>query len=623
MASHDLRDVLNLPSDNSQGPRPSKKQKTHAPRPNLKGLAREVQNLGGDNPIAIVPDVAVFKKRRLISRKPAAPWVHKPFTNSARGDGGALVLRHWRRKTVEDAPPDLMQEDGEPRPGAAANGERRTDQTDEPEDSSFAKYNVRVAVPQYSEDQYHVNLQSNDWTKEETDYLLELAQDYDLRWAIIWDRYDFSPRPPQGEGIDGAGVAVVPAPKVRTMEDLKVRYYEVAAKMMAVQKPVQYMTDAEARLYEIMKKFDAPQERARKEFAINTMARSLEEARDEEMLLLEMKRILARTDRFNEERRELYHRLDFPATDSDINQFKTSTGLQSLLQNLMNVDKTKKRKSIMPGEGVSPAVPVPGSAVSEAPPGRRESIAASIPGGHRDSIAGTPATPAEPTPKDTKKKGAHQPERRKLTEQEEQVYGVSHHDRLGSGPTFRYEKINKLYSHKSGQQQLRITNALAELDIPARLVMPTAAVTGQFESLWAAVTALVDLRKVSDRLDADIRIEEAKRAERDKARGITSGGKTESRGEPGRVAESEGADAQRSQQNEPQNGDNGDGESSPAAPNPRASVEDASDNKPPPVSEVKQEPSGVGPRPSSSGAHKRSASVLSTTSDKSTKRQKK
>ncbi|KAK3350171.1 hypothetical protein B0T25DRAFT_505578 [Lasiosphaeria hispida] len=626
MASHDLRDVLNLPSDNTSGPRPNKKQKTGGARPNLKGLAREVQNLSGDNPISIVPEVSIFKKRRYASRKPAAPWELRPFGNSAREDNGALVLRHWRRKTEDGEPPDPTQEGDEPRPAeeVPAEGEQNVAKL---EDSSFVKFNVRVPVPQYNEDQYASNLQHNDWTKEETDYLLELAQEYDLRWSIIWDRYEFVPR---AAGEDGANssTAVVPVLKPRGMEDLKARYYEVAAKMMAVQKPAQYMTRPEFELYETMQNFDPAQERSRKEFALATMARSKDEAREEESLLLEIKRILARTERFNEERRELYNRLDFPATDSDINSFKSSAGLQALLQNLMNVDKSKKRKSIMPGEGVSPQSAVPNSAASEAPPNRRESIAASA-SGRRDSIAGTPATPIEPTSALTnpipgnagKKKGAQQPERRKLTPLEEQTYGVTYHDRLGSGPTFRYEKINKLYSHKSGQQQARITNVLTELDIPPRLVMPTAAVTAQFEQLWSAVITLVDLRKASDRIDADIKIEEAKKAERDKAKGgaSTSAGASSSAEAP--IKGEDEASEQRA--SEATNG------VAPAA-EPIAEVAETrtsgsggpTDGKEEHAVERERGPGGL-MRPGSSGAHKRSASVLSTTSDKSTKRQKK
>lgn len=595
MTSHDVRDVLNLPSDNA-GPRPSKKARTAAPRPNLKGLAREVQNLGGDNPIAIVPEVSIFKKRRTVSRKPAAKWELKAFTNSARSDDGALVLRHWKRK------PDGTEGGQDGSAEGQENAAAPENSADKPEDSSFAKFNVRVSVPQYSEDQYNTNLKHPDWTKEETDYLLELAKDFDLRWPIIWDRYEYAPQQPEGETPDG--MAMVPASRPRTMEDLKARYYEVAAKMMAVQKPAQYMTRPEFELYEMMLHFDPKQEQNRKRFAENTLKRSNDEAREEEALLLEIKRIMARTERFNEERRELYNRLDYPASESDINTFKTSAGLQSLLQTLLNVDKSKKRKSIMgPENGVPPAAAAAAAAATPVPPAvaaaaavapevpptaasRRESLAASATSGAndhheppareppvrherqesrshhrnesrseradrshghhaRDSVSQTPAaTPAEPptpapapAPAANKKKGPQQPERRKLSENEEQVYGVSHHDRLGSGPTFRYEKINKLYSHKSGQQQMRITNLLLELDIPARLIMPTAAVTAQFEVLWTAVTALVDLRKVSDKVDAEIKLEEAKKAERERKeaeeRGETVDGEDKKDGEEG------------------------------------------------------------------------------------------
>ncbi|KAK4126730.1 hypothetical protein N657DRAFT_640594 [Parathielavia appendiculata] len=651
MTSNDVRDVLNLPSDHSAGPRPSKKRKTIAPRPNLKGLAREVQSLGGDNPIAIVPEVSFFKKRRFASRKPAARWELRPFINSARGDNGALVLRHWKRKTEHGAPPAEHMQDGESRPAEdGVNGERKEDTL---EDSSFAKFNAKVAVPQYNDDQYQSNLQSSEWTKEETDYLLELAQEYDLRWPIIWDRYEYVPKPPpQEEEANGPSTAVVPAPKPRTMEDLKSRYYEVASKMMAVQKPAQYMTRPEFELYEIMQNFNPEQERKRKEFALNTMARSKDEAREEESLLLEIKRILARTERFNEERRELYRRLDYPATDSDINSFKSSAGLQALLQNLMSTDKSKKRKSILgPGDGVSPGGPVANSAAPESGPhNRRESIAAAPSSSRRDSDVRGARTSAEPTSTTAtsfsaaaatanKKKGslpsaaaaAHQQhqERRKLSAQEEQVYGVSYHERLGSGPTFRYERINKLYSHKSGQQQLRMTNALAELDVPPRLIMPTAAVTAQFEVLWGAVTALVDLRKLSDKLEGEIKLEEAKKVERERARGVLGdGGCGDDDGNGVAAEEGDVEDEKERTAGDQTDGQLANGEARPggeqsarAGADTGGGADEADGIKGEPGAE-KEKTADARPG-SSGGAHKRSASVLSSTSDKSAKRQKK
>ncbi len=237
MASLDVRDVLNLPAEGA-GLRPTKKQKTSTARPNLKGLAREVQSLGGDNPIAIVPEIATFKKRRFGSRKPAARWEMRAFRNSARSDQ-SLHLRHWRERDRRPVEGYITATIGWANPGR--NGMEVVRKADVAEDSGFAKFNVQVDVPQYSEDQYASNLVSDDWTKDETDYLFSLARDFDLRWPLIWDRYDYTPqlagKVKEEKDLDGTdpNTAMIPAPKPRTMEDLKKRYYEVAAKMMAVQ----------------------------------------------------------------------------------------------------------------------------------------------------------------------------------------------------------------------------------------------------------------------------------------------------------------------------------------------------------------------------------------------------
>ncbi|KAF4986111.1 hypothetical protein FGRMN_10984 [Fusarium graminum] len=621
MTSSDVRDVLNL-GDGASGPRPSKKQKISAPRPNLKGLAREVHNLGGDNPIAIVPEVTHFKKRRFASRKPAAKWELRPFTNSARDDSD-FTLRHWRRKDEKQEGNDTSQE--------------QTNQEEQPptstyqfENSSFAKFNVQVSVPQYSEGQYQQSLQHSDWTKEETDYLLELARDFDLRWPLIWDRYEWNPPATNGEAdADGdESKAIVPATRSRSLEDLKARYYEVASKMMAAQKPVQYMTQPEFSLHELMAHFNPQQEKSRKEFALNALTRSREEAREEESLLLEIKRILARSERFNDDRRELYNRLDYPRADTDINAFKSSAGLQNLLQNLMTADKSKKRKSLMPGDGVSPSGTAPpqtaaaasaaataAAAAASQEAGRRESTVTST--GPRESTGPAPT----PVASNNKKGQQQQQERRKLTTQEELLYGVTHHDRLGSGPTFRTERINKLFSHKSNQQQLRITNVLNELDVPNKLAMPTAATTHQYEQLLAAVNSLLDARKVSDKLESEIKIEEAKKAEREKSMAPPEPELSVGKGQ------------------EPNTGDNTDGSGAATANAERVNggvtpaPEDASRNgseTTAPAAEIldketlRNTETDKNGRPGSSGAtHKRSASVLSNVSDQSNKRQKK
>ncbi|KAK6074852.1 SWR1-complex protein 4 [Seiridium cupressi] len=627
MTSHDVRDVLNLPAEGA-APRPSKKQRTTAPRPNLKGLAREVQNLGGDNPIAIVPEISSFKKRRFASRKPAAKWEMRGFRNSAREDG-TLILRHWRRKDENPRSQPTEQADGQ-------DGEVKMDVDQKPnelEDSSFAKFNVKVHIPEYSDDQYNSTLVSDTWTKEETDYLLDIVREFDLRWELIWDRYDYDPKAPDtadGEGAGDTSTAVVQARKGRTMEELKARYYEVAAKMMAVTKPVQYMNADEFSLHKIMTGFDPIAEGRRKKFAENQLSRSKEEAREEESLLIEVKRIMARQEKFNSERRELYNRLDYPHTEGtqDLSAFKTSNGLQTLLQNLMSVDKSKKRKSLMGTDGQN----TPASAGPSGQPGstpvtdpRRESIALSTTSGHRDSIGAADGRPERPT----KKGAAAQPqERRKLTEQEEKIYGVSTTaDRLSSGPTFRYERINKILTTKSNAQHQRITNTLAELDVPGRLNMPTRDVVEQMERLLTNVQTLLDLRKISDKLDGEVKLEQAKKAEREKLNG-PSQGESKAGEQTSDVSMTNGVNGDVSIEAAMTTGGGAIGTARVAdgAQPPSGEATTVSDSKidDKDAAGVKQEATDEKvSRPASSGGHKRSASEMSTVSDQSAKRQKK
>lgn len=484
MSSHDVRDMLDLPGEAT--PRPTKKAKLSAPRQVLKGLAREVQNLGGDNPIAIVPEVTMFKKRRFGARKPAAKWELRQFTNSARQDKD-FRLRHWKRK--DDIPPVAAMEDG-PVKEESVHGAVPV-----VEDSSFAKYNVQVSVPQYDDEIYNSKLKDENWTRDETDYLLELAQEYDLRWPIVWDRYEYSPPVPQME--DGAmEVAIVQMPKERSQEDLKERYYKVAAHMMEVNKKIESMNHAEFNVLELMRNYNAANEKKRKEFAEATFTRTKEEVREEESLVLELNRIMKRSEKLNEDRQELYARLEAPAARDNVAMFTTSAGLQQLLQQLMSTDKTKKNSRRI--EGISPA----GTNNPNLPPGldRRESSV-------RESISG-------PSGSMSNKKGGAQPgvsERRILGPDEEAMFGVRKVDKVAaSGPSFRHDKIMKSLIGKSASQQTRISNVLTELGIKARLIMPTQQVGDAFENLLANVTLMLDERKRIDKVMGEIALEEAK-----------------------------------------------------------------------------------------------------------------
>lgn len=547
MSSHDVREMLNLPSASS-APRPAKKQKITGSRPKITGLARELQMLGGDNPIAIIQDQAPRGRKRAVGRSnsPARPWILKPFTNPARTDG--LVLKHWQQK--EPTRPAIDEN---------PDGEKSIETISAPSqlgESTFAKFNVQMEKLKYTDEEYESLLRSEDWTREETDYLVDIVAEYDQRWPIIIDRYDYNLQTSPQEASDAAGVR-----KVRDMEDLKARYYGVSAKMLSHKRPVHSMNEAEYKLHEAYLAFDPTIERRRKDYARSIMQRSQEEAKEEEKLLVELRRIIARTERLNEERSELYARLDAPQTSSNANiaQFTQSVALQQLVAQLFQQDRNKKRKSFMPGEGNSPSINGQhGSGLDRRDSSRQESMSGQGGAGKR-SGGGS--------------------ERRKLTDEEERIYGVTHHDRLTHGSVIRSEKAVKAMNGKSATHAQKVHQILSELELPLRLNMPTQRVVSEFDVLISRINLLLDARKISDKLDAEILLARKQKAEREEEREREATGGVEMRGG--------GLDSETALQDGETRGENGEG--------------------------------GDALRTS----NKRSASVMSAISESSTKRQKK
>ncbi|MCJ1255599.1 swr complex subunit [Lignoscripta atroalba] len=575
MATADVRDILDVKRET---PRPIKKQKTTQRRPDH--ISRELFELVGDRAPPIVISEPQYKERPKWSRK-VQPWELKPFTNPARKDG--LILKHWRKKgdvNGEDmtAPVTSAELDG----AIELTQESKPTQT-EP-DYHFAKFNVKVTGPEYSEEQYAAHLKSDDWSKDETDYLVNLALDFDLRWILIADRYDYQPTevPPEGDSM-----TVAVPPKSRSMEDMKARYYDVAAKMMALHHPMASMSTTEFDLHEKMTKFRPEQETTRKRLAEALMSRSPEDIREEEVLLGELKRIVTNEERFAQERKELYARLEAPQSTGSTGNDRSSQGLAQLLQTLMNADKSKKRRSLM-GPGDSTTSPAGGSGHNSATQGDR---------GQRDSIGGS-----------SMKKGSvsGNSNQRQLTPREEAKYGVTHHERLSSGVQFRQEKINKLTQAKSNVQSTKLSAALTELQIPARSVMPTVKVANEYERLVQSIMILLDVRKVSEKTEGEIRVIQAQKEERERR---------------------ESGEAPRTPENPSSSPAEDDGEVEAEAEadvdEPPKQEDEDGDGDPDVPDEGDVSRASVAPSVRSSAGHKRSVSVMSGVSEKSTKRQRK
>ncbi|MCJ1246067.1 swr complex subunit [Trapelia coarctata] len=485
-STNDARDILDAKVEDR--PRPIKKQKTGVVRP--KGTNRELFGLYGDRAAPVVIEQPTYRARPKWTHK-VLPWEQSAFTNPARTDG--LALHHWRKKKI--APPAPTDAPNTP---ADLKTEHETDtrSTQTEPEYHFAKFDIKVTGPEYNDEQYESLLKSNEWSKEETDYLIDLALDFDLRWIPIADRYDYQPKE---RPSDGDAMAVTVTPKPRTMEDMKGRYYDVAAKMMVHHHPLSSMSTTEFDLYEKMTKFDPVQETTRKKLAEALLARSPEEIREEDILLGELKRIVVNEDRFAHERKELYARLEAPQSTGSIVAYESSQGLQQLMNQLMAVDKSKRqRRSLMgPGDGMS----------SPAPGASGQNLAGQANRDQRNSIGSS-----------AMKKGSMSgpSNQRQLTPREEAKYGVTHHERLTSGVQLRQWRLEKLMQAKSQAQSKKLDDALRELQIPHKAVMATIKVCNEYERLVQNINILLDVRKVSEKVENEIKVLQAQKEYREK-----------------------------------------------------------------------------------------------------------
>lgn len=540
--------------------------------------------------------------------------VQTPFTNPARSDD--LILRHWRPKPALEVPDSFEERPEE-------DEDKKEDEEPKPkvqDVSGFSKFNIKAQCPKrYTEQQYDKLLQSEDWSREETEYLMDLSQEYDLRWVVIADRYDYRPGAPS---TDGESTALVPATgRHRTMEDMKSRYYTVAANMLAVEHPPSEMSGTEFELYDKMLKFNPEREKSRKDLATAQLNRNREEVAEERLLLEELKRIVADERNFMEERKELYARLETPASNGNAEMYQSSQGLSQLLQSLLQADKNKKRRTLLgPETGISS----PSS----------QSGAQATPAGARDSGQETPAAPA-PAPSNKKgaaaagASGAGQLPVKTLTPSDEAKYGVTHHDRLTSGVQFRNDRAQKLTQAKSNVQSQKLAAALTELGTPPRLFMPTEKVCKEFEKLVHSVNLLLDTRKVADKVESEIRVLEAAKQEREQKEKEKEKAEGEGEGEEEGEGEGEGQAAAAEEGGPvPQEAPavSPEGQDAAGAENDTDEKDDIKvDEDPAAPAETTgtTEPVDATSGSPTKGSHKRSASELSAVSDRSTKKQKK
>eukprot|EP00826_Nyctotherus_ovalis_P055938 TRINITY_DN7483_c0_g3_i4.p1 TRINITY_DN7483_c0_g3~~TRINITY_DN7483_c0_g3_i4.p1 ORF type:complete len:337 (-),score=78.67 TRINITY_DN7483_c0_g3_i4:18-1028(-) len=114
-------------------------------------------------------------------RSPIAKWVHAPFTVPSRDDG--LRLKHWQKEGVR---------------------------------YPFAKLGRKLEIVRYSEEEYRELIAdiNPSWSKEETDLLFQLCENFELRFIVIADRF------------------AQHTEYKRSIEELKDRYFSIAKRLL-------------------------------------------------------------------------------------------------------------------------------------------------------------------------------------------------------------------------------------------------------------------------------------------------------------------------------------------------------------------------------------------------------
>jgi DNA methyltransferase 1-associated protein 1 len=306
----DVRDILAIPqgqpsSSTSNGNRsggitnrnnvgsshPNKKKK-----PKVDGISRELYALLGDNTPSLTfaqgaglgsgsggesqesgRFMPKFKKRPQKTQK----WTFAPFRNPARQD--SLTLRHWLPEIEQEQIDQQYAQKKEQ--GKAGDFELASGEADDiPRIYRFSDQNTDSGVYRYSNDEYHQHLRDEDWTKEETDYLMDLCSSYDLRFVVITDRYEWTG-------------------KERSMEDLKARYYAICRRLIRSRISTDDM-DARQQLVTTYS-FDRTREVERKKHVARLFSRTPQQLAEEEALYVEARRLEQNEAKFAAEREEL------------------------------------------------------------------------------------------------------------------------------------------------------------------------------------------------------------------------------------------------------------------------------------------------------------------------------
>lgn len=333
---------------------------------------------------------------------------------------------------------------------------------------SFTRYNVEPEVPKFDEETYNSHLKDENWTYDDTTYLVNLYKECNSKWPVIIDRCSLPDR---------------------SMEDLKARFYKVSAALLQVATPISSMTAPEYRMYEMLNNFYPQQELSRKRLAEGHLHRRKDEVDEEAVLLAELQRIMANQTSLDESREELRRRLDYPKAGTNSYQYGTSQALGALWQQLISADRLRKNQRLrQPGGQSTASTENPGTGQTPTSARPRESNAGSIQ---------PEASPANNT---------------NLSEKDKLRFGVMQAgpgEKLPNGISFASDRLAKVRNAKSAVVNEKISAILAHVGVPEIIPLPTPTVIESFEGLMSKVHALLELRKLAEKEEQELKVREA------------------------------------------------------------------------------------------------------------------
>ncbi|KAI8339991.1 hypothetical protein BC941DRAFT_238473 [Chlamydoabsidia padenii] len=401
--------------------------------------------IGGTPPIAFVKPTY---QANWATKKKAESWTNKPFLHPARTD--TLVLHHWVK------------------------------QSDQDDDYHFAKFNRVIDIIDYTDEDYEAHLTDNDWTKDETDYLFRLCRLYDLRFPVIADRYDFT---------NGT---------TRTMEDMKDRYYAVNRKLIKARgghhHHHHYNSPVEARHATLEQyNYDKVKETERKQALIGLYQRTREQIQEEEILFLEAKRMEENKEQLTTQRDQLYSTLHLEQAQQVLSTPLTPLASSSSASSYMaSAPLSASSTSSSSSHLASSSSHGPTSASSVANPG-----GIGITGGTSGAAHDQKKKKKEEIVKKARRISTSSP-----TVEEMLPPPPEKKEKLIPGPYVRSQKLPAVKT----TMQPSVLQFLAELGIGARPVMPTEEICYKYDHLQNSVVALLELKKVAEKLDINTKV---------------------------------------------------------------------------------------------------------------------